>query len=203
MDREIKNNTKYQDALVKIIPSEIVAAFMVIDGLITGDEPYVNWLNIIVFAILLILIPLYLVFIYKIWDPLQILFTTLSFPVWVYWLGGPFKVWGIHYPQIASILLILWTLLIPLITLRKKYYIGQTIKIKTGVLKEVSGNICGEEYLHPWNKKGMTPFQGQEARITKIIHKENAVKLNIDRGSHIWAFEWIDVLPSEVKGVKS
>ena len=45
----------------------------------------------------------------------QIILTTLSFPVWVYTIGGPFQLAGIYQPQIASCILVLWTLVIPLV----------------------------------------------------------------------------------------
>jgi len=72
-----------------------------------------------VFTALLLLTPLYLVKIQNVKTTAQVILTTLSFPVWVYTIGGPFKMAGWYHPQIASCLLVVWTLIIPLVILLK------------------------------------------------------------------------------------
>lgn len=44
----------------------------------------------------------------------QLTLTALSFTVRVYTLGGPFQMIGLYQPQIASCVLVLWTLIVPL-----------------------------------------------------------------------------------------
>ena len=131
MGREIKNLTTdttqqtnrsndYKDRLVKLIPSEIVTAYITIQGLIIGY----NGLNkstyaLIAFLTLLILTPFYLKSVSNVTKVAQIIFTTLAFVVWVLAMGG-FK---LMFPMQAdffseffgSIILIIYTLMIPLV----------------------------------------------------------------------------------------
>lgn len=113
MAREIKVSQNYGDKLLKLIPSEIIAAYMIIMGIIPNE--HIKWGASIVAIILFILTPFYLVKLQKVKKMVQIIFTTLSFAVWVYSLGGPFKAWGLYQAWLGSTILILWTLFIPLI----------------------------------------------------------------------------------------
>jgi hypothetical protein len=118
MARQIKPIEEYRSKLLKLIPSEIVAAYMVLQGIIPQDN---KWGFIIVTVVLLILTPFYLKKLEKVTETVQIVVSTISFVVWIYSLGGPFEKWGdkmgfdIYEPWIASIVLVLWTLIIPLL----------------------------------------------------------------------------------------
>ena len=132
MAREINATQPYNDKLVKLIPTEIVGAYMVLAGILgyatAGAPTKVRISSIpripeselrpiliqIVFFILLVLTPIYLKKISKVSNNKQLLITTLSFVVWVYTLGGPFIVWNIYYPLIGSVVLVLWSLITPL-----------------------------------------------------------------------------------------
>jgi hypothetical protein len=186
MARQIESTNTYKDVLLKLIPSEIVAAYMVIDGLVPGDKPYAKWVATGASMFLLILTPIYLNKLYKVHKWLQILFTTGSFVVWVYWMGGPFKYWGIHVPPIASIILVLWTLLIPLANLPSEFNEGQIVKIGTKKPDIVSRSVGAVI----WDKE-MDKYLGKIARVEKVDDRKRIVKLNIDNGQHSWAFEWI------------
>jgi len=126
MARTIKPEQDYKSKLLKLIPSEIIAAYMVIHGIFggqvieVGEKDLTNVVGWSVFAALLILTPLYLVKIHNVKSKAQILLTTLSFPVWVYTIGGPFKMAGWYQPQIASCILVVWTLIIPLVIVTGK-----------------------------------------------------------------------------------
>jgi hypothetical protein len=113
MSREIKHENHYKDRLLKLIPTEIVAAYLVIDGLIPKDAMHGGVVSVVSSIILLALIPFYLRKAMKVHQPKQILFTMISFVVWVYSLGGPFSFYGLYIGYIGSVGLILWTLLIP------------------------------------------------------------------------------------------
>jgi len=110
--REIKENQNYRDRLLKLIPSEIVAAYMVLAGII--PEKPARWGLLIISVILLVLVPFYLIIIQNVHRIVQVIFTTISFVVWVYSLGGPFEKWGIYLPWLSSVILVLWTLIVPL-----------------------------------------------------------------------------------------
>jgi hypothetical protein len=121
MARQIKRDQTYRDKLLKLIPSEIVAAYMVLIGII--PEHYAKWGTLVVSIILLILTPFYLKKLEKVANNVQVLFCSLSFVVWVYslgGLGGPFRHWHMYQPWIGSVVLILWTLIVPLFVPTKK-----------------------------------------------------------------------------------
>ncbi len=114
MAREIKPDQEYRSKLLKLIPSEIVAAYMVLHGVIPAE--YAKWGLIIITLVLLIITPFYLKKFEKVKKNLQIIASSLTFVVWVYSLGGgPFAHWNLYEPWIASVVLVLWTLIIPLL----------------------------------------------------------------------------------------
>ncbi|MBM4172076.1 MAG: hypothetical protein FJ214_09435 [Ignavibacteria bacterium] len=119
MPREIKEDQNYKDKLLKLIPSEIVAAYLVILGILSNEEITIQETNItvivhwVVFGIILILTPVYLRKFQNVMKLSQLILTSLSFVVWSYSLGGPFAVSNFYHSTIASILLILWTLAAP------------------------------------------------------------------------------------------
>ena len=111
MARQIKVTEEYLGKLLKLIPSEIVAAYMVIEGLV--PEESAKWGLSVVSLVLLIITPFYMKFVQKVEKSTQIFVCSLSFVVWVYAIGGPFVFWNIHEAWIASIVLLLWTTFIP------------------------------------------------------------------------------------------
>ena len=121
MARTIKPDQDYKSKLLKLIPSEIIAAYMVVHGIFEGQvielggrelTHIVGWS---VFAALMVLTPFYLVRVQQVKSRAQVVITTLSFPVWVYTIGGPFRMAGWYQPQIASCILVVWTLVMPLV----------------------------------------------------------------------------------------
>ena len=112
MPREIKEAQNYKDRLLKLIPSEIVAAYLVLAGIIPLASA--KWGTLIVSIILLILVPFYLWKIHNVTRASQIIVTSISFVVWVYSLGGPFQFWNLYRAWIGSVILVLWTLIVPL-----------------------------------------------------------------------------------------
>ncbi len=114
MAREIKKENPFLSKLLKLIPSEIVAAYLVIIGFIPEAYGNKKILLIIVTLALLVLIPFYMVKLQNLKRTSQIIFTMCSFLIWVYTLGGPFAEFGIYKAFIGSMILVFWTLLIPL-----------------------------------------------------------------------------------------
>ena len=112
MAREVKINQDYKSKLLKLIPSEIIAAYLVIEGIIPEERKLIG--TLVVSVILLILVPFYLRKIYHVRRLGQHIFVMLAFLVWIYSLGGPFRYWNIWEAWIGSSLLILYTLCIPL-----------------------------------------------------------------------------------------
>ena len=113
MSREIREAQKYKDRLLKLIPSEIIAAYMILSGIIPQNSA--KWGTLIVSIVLLILVPFYLWKIHNVKHSPQIIVTSISFVVWVYSLGGPFQFWGVYKSWIGSVILVLWTLIVPIV----------------------------------------------------------------------------------------
>jgi len=113
MAREIRKDQKYKDRLLKLIPTEIVAAYIVLAGIIPSASA--KWGLLVVSVILFILVPLYLWRIQDVKRLSQIIFTPISFAIWIYSIGGPFLYWGIYEKWIGSVVLILWTLIVPIV----------------------------------------------------------------------------------------
>jgi hypothetical protein len=108
----------YKDRLVKLIPTEIITAYVTLKGLIIGpDVPGNKTLLLwIVFGILVILNPLYLYYITNVKKAGQIVFSSFAFVLWVMVIGGTFgSVLGFPAEYIGSILLVVYTLFIPFV----------------------------------------------------------------------------------------
>ncbi|HVY76475.1 MAG TPA: hypothetical protein VG890_16710 [Puia sp.] len=108
----------YKDRLVKLIPSEIITAYVTLKGLIMapevpGNKTLLLW---IVFAILAVLNPLYLFHISRVRKAGQLAFSSFAFVLWVMVIGGTFgPVLGFPAEYIGSIFLVIYTLFIPFV----------------------------------------------------------------------------------------
>ena len=105
----------YFDRLLKYIPSDIVAAWVAIIGLIAAAEgvpvPTLLWIMFAVFVVMT-----------AVWTYMQtreadmppaktqIAIATISFIVWVFALGGPFVYLDFYNPIYGSIVLIMYSL---------------------------------------------------------------------------------------------
>jgi hypothetical protein len=106
----------YKDRLVKLIPTEIITAYVTLKGLISGagvqgNKQLLLW---IVFGILVILNPLYLYYVTQVKKAGQIAFSSIAFVLWVMVIGGTFtSILGFPSEYLGSILLVIYTLFIP------------------------------------------------------------------------------------------
>ena len=108
----------YKDRLVKLIPSEIITAYVTLKGLIlgAGGEGNKQLLFWIVFGILVILNPLYLFYVTQVKKAGQIAFSSVAFILWVMVIGGTFNsILGFPAEWLGSILLVIYTLFIPFV----------------------------------------------------------------------------------------
>ena len=123
MPREVNTTQPYLDKAVKLVPTEIVGAYLVLVGVVGGSasttaapaDQLTKVLVVVIFFVLLIATPLYQIFVSKVTNKLQVVITTIAFVLWVYNLGGPFSILGIYEPKIAAALLTFWSFLVPLI----------------------------------------------------------------------------------------
>ncbi len=117
----------YQAQFLKLIPVEVISAYITIEGLLKGsilpqqDPKLYSGLLWGVFVSLAILNPLYLRHVTKVSDRRQIALSAGAFIIYVASLGGPFPFLGFNEPVIrllGSILIPIYTL-IALIVLNK------------------------------------------------------------------------------------
>lgn len=112
----------YIDRLLKYIPTEIVAVFILVQGLVLkldqDSDPVkpILWGLFLLFAVLT---PLYLWRILKVKKITQLVISLVAFVVWVFALGGPFTTLGWYDPLYGEILLPVFTLVIALIVAEK------------------------------------------------------------------------------------
>lgn len=111
----------YFDRVIKYIPSDVVAAWTAVTGLVTADaQAPQSTLLWILFGIFILLTAGWT------WKQttgggklsptIQILLSTVSFMVWVFALGGPFaSLEGFYRPLYGSLALIIYTLAIGLV----------------------------------------------------------------------------------------
>jgi hypothetical protein len=108
----------YKDRLVKLIPTEIITAYVTIRGLVggsgvQGNKQLLIW---IVFGVLLVINPLYLYYVTLVKKPGQIAFSSIAFVLWVMVIGGTFgNILGFPPEFLGSILLVIYTLFIPFV----------------------------------------------------------------------------------------
>lgn len=115
----------FQDYLAKItrlIPTQVIGAYIVISGLIPEKTPSQKWVYTAVFVFFLIVAPIIgnknrLKRKQKKLTGKQTAIVVISFTLWVYCLGGPFALWFPKYyqPWIGSIAVIMWSILTPLL----------------------------------------------------------------------------------------
>lgn len=131
MGRQLSQAQSYADKVMKLVPTEIVGAYMVLGGIIgyppgatvrvvetaagIPDETLRAFLIQFTFAVLLVLTPVYLRRVGHVTSIAQVALSTATFVIWVYSLGGPFVVWGCYYPLMGSVVLVLWALIVPLL----------------------------------------------------------------------------------------
>lgn len=99
---------------MKLIPIEIVTAYVSIEGLADGQPEHRQKILIWSAVILFILIPFHLRILSKVQSIGQMLVTMLSFAFWVFSLGGPFLGEDWYERIFGAVGLILWTLIVPL-----------------------------------------------------------------------------------------
>jgi len=113
MAREITEDNDYKTRLLKLIPGDFIAAYLAVDQAIPEGELR-KWVLTIATAFLALLLPFTLRYLYDVRSWLQISATLGSLVIWIYSIGGPFIEWNLHEGPIASVMLTLWTMVLPL-----------------------------------------------------------------------------------------
>jgi hypothetical protein len=108
----------YLDRLMKMIPGEVVALYLVGAGIIPREES--RWW-LVVWSVVC-LVGLFALRIYGTTDRreskgpqwLNVFMSAGAFVIWIYSLGGPFVAFGLYKPFLGSLLVLTWTFFIPL-----------------------------------------------------------------------------------------
>jgi hypothetical protein len=124
MARTVNAADDYLSRVLKHIPSEIVMAYVAIDGVPRTSYNANVWterqtllkLLWIILAALTILTPFWLWRVMRVRRLAQLFISTLSVPVWLFALGGPFALLDWYEPAFGAIVLPLYTLVIPIIS---------------------------------------------------------------------------------------
>ena len=112
MNRQTSGSDPYLERLAKLLPAELVAAYIAISGLVTAANEPNLWLGISLVVIGL-LVPLYLYFFAKVKGVWQLLISEVSFWIWAGNISPEFSWFQTIEPIGWSILVILWCLVIP------------------------------------------------------------------------------------------
>lgn len=124
MTRTVNRADNYMSRVLKYIPSEIVMAYISIDGVLRtcynpglwAERQMLTKVLWIVAAILTVLTPLWLWRVMGVRRFSQLLVSTISVPVWLFALGGPFSMLDWYRPALGAVALPLYTLILPIIS---------------------------------------------------------------------------------------
>jgi hypothetical protein len=114
MGRSIEGDrNSFLQVLLKLIPSEIIAVFVFIQGVM----PRLILPHLVVAALLLAITPVYLARVMGVRSRAQLVISTLSLAVWIYAIrGGPvqFIPYPWYQPWFGAVALAIWTLIPPI-----------------------------------------------------------------------------------------
>jgi hypothetical protein len=119
MSRTVNTADTYMSRVLKFIPSEIVMAYVAIEGVLrtsygsSQDRQTLLWVTL---AVLTLLTPLWLWRVMGVRQAPQLIISTLSVPIWLFALGGPFEALGWYRPALGSVVLPIYTLIVPIIS---------------------------------------------------------------------------------------
>jgi hypothetical protein len=107
----------YLERLLKMIPGEIVGLYLIGAGFIPGPNRVAAAVWAVICLGLLVVLR-----VYGTADteerlpaqPVPVFVSAVAFIIWVYSLGGPFEMFGVHVPYIGSLAILLWSFLIPI-----------------------------------------------------------------------------------------
>ncbi len=113
MGRAIEQDNSFLQVLLKLIPSEVIAVFVFIQGVM----PRLLLPHLVVTLLLLALTPFYLSWAAGVRSRPQLVISTLSFLVWIYAMGiGPLRFVRppFYEPWHGAVALAVWTLVPPM-----------------------------------------------------------------------------------------
>jgi hypothetical protein len=117
MGRSIEQENSFLQVLLKLIPSEVIAVFVFVQGVM----PRQFWPHLVLALVLTAITPFYLARAGGVRSREQLVVSTLSLVVWIYAIGaGPFRFipspW--YQPWHGAVALAVWTLVPPMFLAR-------------------------------------------------------------------------------------
>jgi len=112
MTRQITKDDEPRDRLIKLIPAEIVTAYLALQSLLIDLGENVVY-GVIVF--LFIMTFFYLRRFGGVTDWIQLTFSAVSFLIWVFSIAPEEILKSWYNPKLATVVLFCWTLLIPFV----------------------------------------------------------------------------------------
>lgn len=110
---------QYLDKLYKIIPAEITAGYTAVSSFLWNPlAPQDNVYVLLAFGVFLtVLNPLYLRQLQGVSNKMQIVVSTISFPIWAICISTPVVTGALDFltPQIITVVMIAWVLTTPLL----------------------------------------------------------------------------------------
>jgi hypothetical protein len=103
---------KYKDRLLKYIPGEVVTLYLTLTALQGTATGLPWWLGWMIFLVCAVGTWFYLHVVLDVNDRTQLIISTISFGVWVFALGGPFKDLSWYKPIYGGLLLPAFTFFI-------------------------------------------------------------------------------------------
>jgi hypothetical protein len=114
MGRAIEPQNSFLQVLLKLIPSEVIAVFVFVQGVLPGEL----WPHVVVAVVLVAITPLYLSYAAGVKSPVHLALSTVSMAVWIYAMGaGPLRFARPPYyePWHGAVVLAVWTLVPPML----------------------------------------------------------------------------------------
>ena len=125
MARQITQDNGYSDRFLKLIPAELIGAFVVTISVIPTNTAVAPTISMGVFLILLLLVPFHLKLMLGVHSKSQIAASMVSFVIWAFTLGGLSSRYDWWEGYFNSILIALWAIIFPLF----KYNTGSKEKV--------------------------------------------------------------------------
>ncbi len=120
MARSINSGDSYLSRLLKYIPTEIVMVFVSVEGVLRSsfaDHPaYLEMGLWILAGTLTFLTPLWLWRVMRVKSFRHLFLSTISMVLWMFAIGGPFTFFDWYNQSLGSVVLPIYTLLVPIIT---------------------------------------------------------------------------------------
>ena len=119
MARSVNTSDTYLSRVLKHIPTEIVLAYISVEGILRSvyaTRPVILEKSLWYLSVaMLVLTPLWLWRVMRITKLQQLSISTLSVPVWLFAIGGPFMHLDWYEPALGGIALPLYTLCVPIL----------------------------------------------------------------------------------------